>query len=127
MKILLLYRESFDRRINNESKIISGGGEMFCKSIYENFDDVTVRHIPFAADNDWVGNCHYRKLWLNNLYDKKQKFSYKSLYSNLLSPSNPILFNCDVIQVQPIFLKKETVFQQFENVHKKNVLENCVN
>ena len=53
MKILLLYREPFDRRITSE--IVSGGGEMFCRSIYENFDDVTVRHIPFAADNDWVG------------------------------------------------------------------------
>ena len=78
-------------------------------------------------DSSWVGNCHYRKLWLNNLLDKKQIFSFKSLYSNLLKPSNPIFFNCDVIQVQPIFLKKETVFQQFETVHKKNVLENCIN
>ena len=78
-------------------------------------------------DNDWVGNCHYRKLWLNKLYDKKQKFSHKSLYSNLLSPSNPIFLDCDVVQVQPIFLKNDTVFQQFENVHNKNILENCIN
>ncbi len=49
MKILLLYREPFDRRIN--SNIVSGGGEMFCKSIYENFDDVTVRHIPYSVDS----------------------------------------------------------------------------
>ena len=32
------------------------------------------------SDDDWIGNCHYRKLWLNDLYDKKQKFSTKSLY-----------------------------------------------
>ena len=77
--------------------------------------------------NNWIGNCHYRKLWLNNLLKEKQKFSFKSLYSNLLKPNNPIFLNCDVIQVQPIFLKKDTVFQQFENVHGKNVLENCIN
>ena len=54
MKILLLYREPFDRRIT--SNIVSGGGEMFCKLIYENFDDVIVHHIPFAADNEWNGS-----------------------------------------------------------------------
>ena len=31
------------------------------------------------------------------------------------------------MQVQPMFLKKDTIFQQFENVHGKNVLENCIN
>ena len=53
MKILLLYREPFDRRITSD--IVSGGGEMFCKSIYENFDDVTVHHIPYSADTHWNG------------------------------------------------------------------------
>ena len=24
-------------------------------------------------DDDWIGFCHYRKFWLNRLYDKKQK------------------------------------------------------
>jgi len=53
MKILLLYREPFDRRISSD--IVSGGGEMFCRSIYENFDDVTVRSIPFRAEECWSG------------------------------------------------------------------------
>ena len=54
MRILLLYREPFDRTIT--SKVVSGGGEMFCRSIYENFkDDVIVRHIPYAADIEWSG------------------------------------------------------------------------
>ena len=35
-------------------------------------------------DHDWIGTCQYRKLWLNDLYNKKQKFSISSLYSNLL-------------------------------------------
>ena len=77
--------------------------------------------------NDWIGNCGYRKLWLNSLYDKKQKLSFDSLYSNLLNPDNKIFENCDVIQVQPIIFEKETVFQQFDRVHKKNILENCIN
>ena len=53
MKILLLYREPFDRRITSDT--VSGGGEMFCRSIYENFDDVTVRSIPFRAEECWSG------------------------------------------------------------------------
>ena len=61
-------------------------------------------------DNDWIGTSHYRKLWLNNLYDKKQKLSFDSLYSNLLKHDNKIFMDCDVIQVQPIFLKNETIF-----------------
>ena len=77
-------------------------------------------------DDDWIGTCHYRKLWLNNLYDGKQKLSVDSLYSNLLKPNNKIFMDCDVIQVQPIFLKNETIFEQFDKVHKNNVLKNCV-
>ena len=77
--------------------------------------------------NDWIGSCHYRKLWLNDTYNSKQKFSYKSLYSELLNTDNEIFKNCDVIQVQPTILKKETLYEQFNKVHKNNVLENCIN
>ena len=28
--------------------------------------------LSYLNDDDFIGNCHYRKLWLNNLYDKKQ-------------------------------------------------------
>jgi len=76
---------------------------------------------------DWIGNCHYRKLWLNNFYNVKQKISFRSLYSQLLKSDNKIFFDCDVIQVKPIFLKRETIFQQFDKVHKNNIIENCVN
>ena len=77
-------------------------------------------------DNFWVGNCHYRKLWLNNIYNKKQKLSFQSLHSNLLKTNNPIFKNCDIIQVQPTYLKKNTIFEQFENVHGKNILDDCI-
>ena len=39
-------------------------------------------------ENDWIGTCHYRRLWLNNLYKEKQKFSINSLYDNLLKSDN---------------------------------------
>lgn len=79
------------------------------------------------ADDDWIGTCEYRKLWLNDLYNKKQKFSISSLYSNLLKTNNKIFSNCDVILVQPILFKNETIYQQFNKVHKVNILEDCIN
>ena len=56
-------------------------------------------------ENDWIGTCHYRRLWLNNLYKEKQKFSINSLYDNLLKSDNNIFLECEAIQVQPILLK----------------------
>ena len=38
-----------------------------------------------------------------------------------------VTVDCDVIQVQPTILKEETLYQQFNKVHKNNVLENCIN
>ncbi len=77
--------------------------------------------------NDWIGSCHYRKLWLNDTYNQKQKLSLKSLYSNLLSINNPIFNECESVQVQPTILKRETLLEQFDTVHKNKVLENCIN
>ena len=51
------------------------------------------------------------------------KLSFESLYSNLLNTDNQIFKDCDVIQVQPIILKEETLYQQFNKVHKGNILE----
>ena len=56
-------------------------------------------------DDDWIGTCEYRKLWLNDLYNKKQKFSISSLYSNLLKTDNKIFSSCNVILVQPTIFK----------------------
>lgn len=74
---------------------------------------------------DWLGTCNYRKLWLNKCFNNKQKFSISSLYSNLLQLNNNIFDNSDAIQVQPIIFEKETVLQQFESVHGKNILREC--
>lgn len=76
--------------------------------------------------SDWIGTCHYRKLWLNNLYNKKQKISFNSLYSNLLNIDNQIFDDCESVQVQPIILKEETLLKQFDKVHGNKVLENCI-
>ena len=78
-------------------------------------------------DDGWIGTCEYRKLWLNDLYNKKQKFSISSLYSNLLKTDNKIFSSCNVILVQPIIFKNETIYQQFNKVHKVDILENCIN
>ena len=76
--------------------------------------------------DDLIGNCHYRKLWLNNLYQKKQKFSISSLYRNLLKQTNYIE-NFDSIQVQPILFKNINLFDDFEKIHRTGVLKDLVN
>ena len=78
-------------------------------------------------ENDWVGSCQYRRLWINQLYNKKQKFSVSSLYSNLLDPNNEIFLNCDAIQLQPTIFKKETVHEQFNKIYGKNIIDDCIN
>ena len=45
----------------------------------------------------------------------------------MLKSDNNIFLECEAIQVQPILLKNETVFQQFNKVHKENILEKCIN
>ena len=79
------------------------------------------------SDNDWIGTCEYRKLWINGHYKVKQKFSKSSLYSNLLKTDNEIFTSCDVVLVQPVTFKNETIYQQFNKVHKVNILEDCIN
>ena len=50
MKILLPYRDSCDREI--DSPVVSGGGEQFCKLIYDNFD-VEVFETRSKAEDRW--------------------------------------------------------------------------
>ena len=79
------------------------------------------------SDKDWIGNCHYRKWWLNGLYTKKNKFTFSSLYSKLLTINNGIFKESEAVQVQPTILNKETLREQFENVHGKNhVISECI-
>tara|TARA_B110000971_G_C20016192_1_gene504080 strand:- start:104 stop:919 length:816 start_codon:yes stop_codon:yes gene_type:complete len=75
---------------------------------------------------DMIGFCHYRKLWMNDLYTHKNKFSLKSLHSNLLNINNDILNTAEAIQVQPINFTNKNLFSDFEKVHKTNVLKDCM-
>ena len=75
---------------------------------------------------DMIGFCHYRKLWMNDLHTDKNKFTFKSLYSNLLRVNNAILNTVDAIQVQPITFKNKNLFSDFEEVHKTNALKDCM-
>ena len=78
--------------------------------------------IQHMDKNDLIGNCHYRKMWLNKLYTEKQKTSYLSLYDSLLSESNNMLSNTDVFQVQAINFKNKTLLEDFKEIHKSDVL-----
>jgi hypothetical protein len=46
MKILLPFQDPYNRPLTH--KIVSGGTEMFCKSIYDNFD-TTVHQVPYES------------------------------------------------------------------------------
>ena len=74
-------------------------------------------------DDDLIGNCHNRVLWLNEFKINKSKFTTKSLFSNLLKPDNKFLKTIDVIQVQPITFKNKNLLQDFKEVHKCDALE----
>ena len=71
MKVLLLYRDSCDREIT--SSVVSGGGEQFCKHLYNTFDCV-VKHI----DSFSHFTCHKWKetppeMYKKNTYDLSQQ------------------------------------------------------
>ena len=77
-------------------------------------------------NDDKVGNCHYRKFWLDSLYTEKQKFSCSSLYSNLLKQNNPIILSDKDIQVQPIIFKNKNLIADFHETHFTNIIEKSV-
>ena len=58
-----------------------------------------------------------------SFYEKKQKLSYNSLYSNLLNPNNEIFSKCDSILLQPTIFKKDTVHEQFNKIYGKNIID----
>ncbi len=78
-------------------------------------------------NEDLIGNCHNRVLWLNKLIMEKKKFTTQSLYENLLRSDNDILKNSDVVQVQPIKFKNKNLFEDFDEVHKSDLLRKSLN
>jgi hypothetical protein len=83
-------------------------------------------NIKNLSNNDLIGNCHYRKLWLNNKFVNKQKKTFESLYQNLLSEKNEHLDNCDSLQVQPIKFKSKNLLEDFKEIHKCQALLECL-
>lgn len=74
-----------------------------------------------------IGFCQYRRLWLNGLFDKKQKNNLSSLYSNLLRNNNELLNSSESILLQPTVFKNINLIQDFDNLYGKNILEDCSN
>lgn len=77
-------------------------------------------------DDDWIGFCHYRKFWLNDLHLLKQKYSFDNLYNNFLKDDNSIFKKNDVILVQPIIYSNKNLFQDFQDVHKTDILKSSL-
>lgn len=77
-------------------------------------------------DNDLIGNCHNRVIWLNSLLNKKSKIIFSSLYKNFLTEENALNYSGDVTQVQPITFKNKNLFEDWEEVHKCNLLKDSL-
>ncbi len=76
--------------------------------------------------NDLIGICHYRKLWLNKNYETKQKFTFSSLYSNLLDSKEILNEDFNNYQVQPIVFKNKNLLIDFEQIHRTDILTECL-
>jgi hypothetical protein len=72
-------------------------------------------------DDDWIGFCHYRRLWLNAVVDKKTTFS--NIYSRLLIKQNKLFDNFDAILTDPIYLKNENLIDHFKNNHGEEIFQ----
>ncbi len=77
-------------------------------------------------DEDWIGFCQYRRLWLDGLFEKKQKLNTSSLYSNLLKPNNEIFLSAETILLQPTIISNQSLKKQFDILYGKNILDKCI-
>ena len=76
--------------------------------------------------DDFIGSCEHRLLWLNKLYLKKQKRIFTNLYENLLNKNNEAFKNKDIIIPQDILYKNKTLFQDFSDCHGKNLINEII-
>ncbi len=107
----------------------SGDNIAYLNKYYAEFTGlywVWKNNISHMNDEDLIGNCHNRVLWLNELSDKKKKFTLQSLEQNFLKENNEILKKTDVIQVQPIKFKEKNLIDDFMEVHNCNALEKSI-
>lgn len=78
------------------------------------------------SDQDFIGFCQYRRLWLNSLFLEKQKKSFKSLNSQLIKNDNEIFNRCESVLIQPVVFKKESVIDQFKKNYGNKIFEDCI-
>ena len=80
---------------------------------------------PEMQDDDIIGNCHYRKLWLNNFYSKKIKMTFSSLNSKLFKPDDHNFTKIDCAQIQPIIFQNKNLLEDFIDIHKTDIIIKC--
>ena len=76
-------------------------------------------------ENDWIGFCHYRRFWLNDLYQKNHKIK-SNLYSKLLIDQNR-LEKAEAVLAQPTKLQRETILEHFINNHGDKMIYEAIN
>ena len=78
------------------------------------------------SENDWIGFCHYRRLWLNDLYYPTHNIK-SNIYTKLLyEPSTPMK-NFESILLQPTKLKNENIYDHFKNNHGEKLILSSFN
>lgn len=77
-------------------------------------------------NDDWIGFCQYRRLWLDNLFKEKQKNNLESLYMNLLRPNNKIFSNTESILLQPTIFENQNLAEQFNTIYGKDIFDMCL-
>ena len=76
--------------------------------------------------NDWIGFCQYRRLWLNGLLKSKQISSFSSLYSNLLKKNNELFSSSSSILLQPTIITRQNLKEQFNTLYGRNIIDECI-
>jgi len=76
-------------------------------------------------EDDWIGFCQYRRLWLDELIKVKQRNSLSSLYSKLLKPNNSIFLSSETILLDPTIFSHDNLLGQFDKLYVKNALNDC--
>lgn len=78
-------------------------------------------------ENDYIGFCHYRRFWLDNLYPLKHN-EYTNIYSKLLKDENNLQNkSCDTFLLDPTKLKNENIYDHFINNHGGKLLNELPN
>jgi len=76
-------------------------------------------------NNDFIGFCHYRRLWLDGLYFKDHKIN-SDIFSRLLTNKLEIFDNSEVVMLQPTKLKNENIYDHFKNNHGSELMDYAI-